>query len=101
MLVLVIAGKSRSERESTAGCFLVLKTVVVSALEHRAHRLCHLDWQLAVSSSPLDHASRNHGDFGLVDVVSGACAHCVQKARGDSTPALNPITTPGVVNLLR
>jgi len=77
MLVLVIAGKSRSERESTAGCFLVLKTVVVSTLEHCVHRLCHLDWQLAVSSSPLDHASHNPGDFGLVDVVSGACAHCL------------------------
>ncbi len=77
MLVLVIAGKSRSERESTAGCFLVFKTVVVSALEHCAHRLFHLDWQLAVSSSPLDHASHNPGDFGLVDVVSGACAHCL------------------------
>ena len=101
MLGLVIAGKSRSERESTAGCFLVSETVVVSALEHCAHRRCHHTWQLAIPTSTLDHASHHPGNFGLVDVVSGDCAHCVQKARGDSTPALNPITTLGVVNLLR
>jgi len=77
MLVLVIAGKSRSKRESAASCLLVSETVVVSALEHCAHRRCYLTWQLAIPSSTLDHASHHPGNFGLVDVVSGACACCL------------------------
>jgi hypothetical protein len=40
MLVLDIAGKSRTEYESAARFFLVFETLVVSALEHFAHRIC-------------------------------------------------------------
>ena len=87
MLGLVIAGKSRSERESTASCFLVSETVVVSALEHCAHRRCHHTWQLAIPTSTLDHASHHPGNFGLVDVVFGACAFRLQQARNLLTPA--------------
>ena len=77
MLVLVIAGKSRSEYESAASFFLVSQAVVVSTLEHCGNRIGDLDWELAVPASTLDHASHHPGNFGLVDVVSGACAHCV------------------------
>ena len=88
MLVLVIAGKSRSEYESAASFFLVSQAVVVSALEHFAHRICDFHWELAAPSSTLDHASHHPGDCGLVDVVFGACACCLQQARGILTAAL-------------
>ena len=48
MLVLVIAGKSRSEYESAASFFLVSQAVVVSTLEHCGNRIGDLDWELAV-----------------------------------------------------
>ena len=87
MLVLVIAGKSRSKRESAARCLLVSETMVVSALEHCVHRRSYLAWQLADPSSTLGHTSHHRGNFGLVDVVSGACAFRLQQARNLLTPA--------------
>ena len=88
MLVLVIAGKSRSEYESAASFFLVSQAVVVSALEHFAHRICDFHWELAAPSSTLDHASHLSCDFGLVGFVSGASASCLRQARGRWNPAL-------------
>ena len=87
MLVLVIAGKSRSEYESAASFFLVSQAVVVSALEHYGNRIGDLDWELAVPASTLDHASHRSGDCGLVDVVSGACACRLQQPRDLLNPA--------------
>ena len=88
MLVLVIAGKSRSEYESAASFFLVSQAVVVSTLEHCGNRIGDLDWELAVPASTLDHASHLSCDFGLVGFVSGASASCLRQARGRWNPAL-------------
>ena len=81
MLVLVIAGKSRTEHEPAARFFLVFETLVVSALEHFAYRIDDFNQQLAVPSSPVDHGSSHSGYFGMVDFVFGACACCLQQTR--------------------
>ena len=63
--------------------------MVVSTLEHCAHRCCRHTWQLAIPSPSLDHAAHHPGNFGLVDVVSGACACRLQQARDLLNAALN------------